>query len=167
MQIVFGLRALIAFSLGVFVTFSQAHTYFVGTAVLAGFGISFGLIAIALAVLKKTNSSQVPLASAALLIGALSAATFLNQDLQAALFLPLVALFGLSSAALEGYLTKNLGPKTGNGRDFALSAVFGAALGVLFLLAPIDEVSAVGFLGAYFAISGVFWGIASFTPQAK
>ncbi|MDG2497844.1 MAG: hypothetical protein P8M68_06670 [Aquiluna sp.] len=167
MQIVFGLRALIAFGLGVFVTFSQAHTYFVGTAVLAGFGLSFGLIIIGMALLKRANSSQVPLASISVLIGVFSAATFVDRDLQAVVFLPLVALFGLSFAALEGYLAKNLGPKTGVGRDFALSAVFAAVLGVLFLLAPLDEVSAVGFLGAYFAISGVFWGIASSTPQAK
>lgn len=167
MQLANVLRALIAFLLGIFVTFSQAHTYFVGTAVLAGFGLGFGLITLALAALKKTDSTTVPLASVALVIGALSAATFLNQDLQAVVFLPLVALFGLSLAGLEGYLAKKLGPKTGIGRDFALSAVFAAALGILFLLAPLDEVSAVGFLGAYFAISGVFWGIASFTPQAK
>ena len=53
------------------------------------------------------------------------------------------------------------------GRDFGLSAVFSLALGALFLIASLDEVAAVGFLGAYFAISGVFWGISSVTPQAK
>ncbi len=167
MQIIFRLRALIAFGLGVFVTFSQAHSYLVGTAVLAVFTLSFGSITLGLTFLKKTKTFHSPLAAVSLVIGGFSVATFFNQDLQAVLFLPLVALFGLSFAALEGYFAKSLGARTAMGRDFGLSAVFSLALGALFLIASLDEVAAVGFLGAYFAISGVFWGISSFTPQAK
>ena len=136
MQILFGLRAAFAFGLGVFITFSQAHTFAVGTAVMVGFGLAVGL-------------------------------SSLYSDIQPLVFLPLVALFGLSFAALEGYLAKREGFRVGIGRDFALSAGFSLVLGLLFLFAPLDEVSAVGFLGAYLAISGVFWGIAAATPQPK
>ena len=161
MQILFGLRAAFAFGLGVFITFSQAHTFAVGTAVVAGFGLAVGLSSLAYILRIKNHSQLAPLMLIATLIG------LLNSDIQPLVFLPLVALFGLSFAAFEGYLAKREGFRVGIGRDFALSAGFSLVLGLLFLVAPLDEVSAVGFLGAYLAISGVFWGIAAATPQPK
>jgi uncharacterized membrane protein HdeD (DUF308 family) len=166
-QILFGLRAAFAFGLGVFITFSQAHTFAVGTAVVAGFGLAVGLSSLAYILRIKNHSQLAPLMLIATLIGLLSAGTFLYSDIQPLVFLPLVALFGLSFAAFEGYLAKREGFRVGVGRDFAISAGFSLVLGLLFLVAPLDEVSAVGFLGAYLAISGVFWGIAAATPQPK
>ena len=167
MQILFGLRAAFAFGLDVFITFSQAHTFAVGTAVMAAFGLAVGLSSLAYILRTKNHTQLAPLMLIATLIGLLSAGTFLYSDIQPLVFLPLVALFGLSFAALEGYLAKREGFRVGIGRDFALSAGFSLVLGLLFLFAPLDEVSAVGFLGAYLAISGVFWGIAAATPQPK
>jgi hypothetical protein len=40
-------------------------------------------------------------------------------------------------------------------------------LAVLFLLAPLDIVSQVGFFGAYLMMSGVHIGIAAASPAAK
>ena len=167
MQILFGLRAAFAFGLGVFITFSQAHTFAVGTAVVACFGLAVGLSSLAYILRIKNHGQLAPVMLIATLIGLLSAGTFLYSDIQPLVFLPLVALFGLSFAAFEGYLAKREGFRVGIGRDFAISAGFSLVLGFLFLVAPLDEVSAVGFLGAYLAISGVFWGIAAATPQPK
>jgi ABC-type multidrug transport system permease subunit len=166
-QILFGLRAAFAFGLGVFITFSQAHTFAVGTAVVAGFGLAVGLSSLAYILFTKNHKQLAPLMLIATLIGLLSAGTFLYSEIQPLVFLPLVGLFGLSFAAFEGYLAKREGFRVGIGRDFAISAGFSLVLGLLFLVAPLDEVSAVGFLGAYLAISGVFWGIAAATPQPK
>jgi len=166
-RILFGLRAAIAFGLGVFITFSQAHTFAVGMAVMAGFGLAVGLISLLYIIRTKSHRQLTPLMLIAIIIGLLSAGTFLYSDIQPVLFLPLVALFGLSFAAFEGYLAKREGFRFGIGRDFTVSAGFSLVLGLLFLIAPLDEVSAVGFLGAYLAISGVFWGIAAATPQPK
>lgn len=167
MQILFGIRAAIAFGLGLFITFSQAHTFVVGMAVMAGFGLAVGLLSLLYILRQKRHNQLIPLMLIATLIGLLASATFLYPDIQQMLFLPLVGLLGISFAAFEGYLAKRHGFRSGIGRDFSLSAVFSLALGLLFLIAPLDEVSAVGFLGAYLAISGVFWGIAAATPQPK
>lgn len=167
MQILFGLRAAIAFGLGLFITFSQAHTFAVGMAVVAGFGLTVGLLSLLYIFLQKQHSQLIPLMSIAILIGLLATSTFLYPDIQQVLFLPLVGLFGLSFAAFEGYLAKSYGFRSAVGRDFGLSAAFGLVLGLLFLIAPLDEVSAVGFLGAYLSVSGIFWGIAAATPQPK
>jgi len=166
-QILFGLRAAIAFGLGVFITFSQAHTFAVGLGVMASFGLGVGFISLLYILRIKNHTQLIPLMLIAIIIGLLSAGTFFYSDIQPVLFLPLVALFGLSFAAFEGYLAKREGFRSGIGRDFTVSASFSLILGLLFLITPLDEVSAVGFLGAYLAISGVFWGIAAATPQPK
>ena len=138
MQILFGLRAAFAFGLGVFITFSQANTFAVGTAVVAGFGLAVGLSSLAYILRSKNHSQLAPLMLIATLIGLLSAGTFLYSDIQPLVFLPLVALFGLSFAAFEGYLAKREGFLVGIGRDFAISAGFSLVLGFLFLVAPLD-----------------------------
>jgi uncharacterized membrane protein HdeD (DUF308 family) len=57
---------------------------------------------------------------------------------------------------------------TPSGKDYLMSAVFALVLGLLFLAVPLDEVSAVGFFGAYLALSGVHLGIAAASvPKAK
>ena len=90
MQILFGLRAAFAFGLGVFITFSQAHTFAVGTAVVAGFGLAVGLSSLAYILRIKNHSQLAPLMLIATLIGLLSAGTFLYSDIQPLVFLPLV-----------------------------------------------------------------------------
>lgn len=167
MQILFGLRAALSFGLGVLITFTQAHTYGVGSAVLAGFGLLLGLSSLGYVLRVKKFQWLMPLLIIATLVGVLALVTFINQTLQEVLFLPLVALFGLSFAAFEGYLARRHRGSSPLGSDFAISAVLSLALGLTFLLAPLDEVSAVGFLGAYLAISGVFWGITAASPQPK
>lgn len=167
MQILFGLRATVSFGLGLLIAFTQAHTYAVGTAVVAGFGLALGLSSLGFILRTKKAQWLNPLMFIATLIGLAGLVSFLISDLQSVLFLPLVALLGLSFAAFEGYLAKKLGPRSNLGRDFAVSAVLSFALGLVFLIAPLDEVSAVGLFGAYLAISGVFWGIAAATPEPK
>ena len=92
---------------------------------------------------------------------------FQAEELFLALFVTGVALLGLLTAAFEGYRAKSLGLSTRDGRDFLISALIALALGLMFLIATLDSVSAVGFFGAYLILYGVHWGIASASMETK
>ena len=92
---------------------------------------------------------------------------FQAEELLLALFITGVALLGLLTAAFEGYRAKSLGLSTRDGRDFLISALIALALGLMFLIATLDSVSAVGFFGAYLILYGVHWGIASASMETK
>lgn len=92
---------------------------------------------------------------------------FQAEELLLSLFVTGVALLGLLTAAFEGYRAKSLGLSTRDGRDFLISALIALALGLMFLIATLDSVSAVGFFGAYLILYGVHWGIASASMETK
>jgi uncharacterized membrane protein HdeD (DUF308 family) len=157
-------RAALSFGLGVFITFNQAHGPDVGLTVLGIYGIALGLGMTALTLTKQADLSalqELPIAVLALLVGIFSLLALGNQPTQLPTFLALVAAWGLISGAFELYQGRRSSFKTQAGKDFMISAVFGLLLGVLFLAVPLDTVSAVGFFGAYLAMSGVHLGIAA------
>jgi uncharacterized membrane protein HdeD (DUF308 family) len=84
---------------------------------------------------------------------------------QALVFVYLVAGWVVISGAMELYLANRVGFRTRSGKDGLISAALGLALGLLFLIAPLDIVSAVSFFGTYLVISGVHLAIAALTPQ--
>jgi uncharacterized membrane protein HdeD (DUF308 family) len=97
-----------------------------------------------------------------------AALAFSNTPNQLSAFLSLVSAWGIISGAFELYQARRNGFKTASGKDYLMSAVFALVLGLLFLAVPLDEVSAVGFFGAYLALSGVHLGIAAASvPKAK
>lgn len=163
-----GYRAAISFALGIFITFSQAHGADIGLIVLAAFGFSLGLGGGALAFFQKSGLNplqELPVATLALLIGMFSALAFSNTPNQLPAFLALVSAWGIISGAFELYQARRSGLKTVAGKDYLISAVFALLLGLLFLAVPLDEVSAVGFFGAYLALTGVHLGIAAASVQ--
>jgi hypothetical protein len=87
-------------------------------------------------------------------------------DLQAAalVFVFLVAGWGLITGAFELYLARRSGFATRSGKDNLISAVLSLGVGLLFLIVPLDIVSAVGFFGAYLVLSAVHLGISATTP---
>jgi hypothetical protein len=163
-----GFRAAISFALGVFITFSQAHGADVGLIVLAAFGIALGLGGGALVFLRKAGLNplqELPVATLALLVGMFAALAYSNPPNQLPAFLSLVSAWGIISGAFELYQARRNGLKTAAGKDYLMSAVFALVLGLLFLAVPLDVVSAVGFFGAYLALSGVHLGIAAASEQ--
>lgn len=163
-----GYRAAISFALGIFITFSQAHGPDIGLIVLAAFGFSLGLGGGALVFVRKAGLNplqELPVATLALLIGMFSALAFSNTENQLSAFLALVSAWGIISGAFELYQARRSGFKTSAGKDYLISAVFALLLGLLFLAVELDEVSAVGFFGAYLALTGVHLGIASASVQ--
>jgi hypothetical protein len=106
---------------------------------------------------------NVPLVMVALLIGifALSAS---NDELA---FKFLVTGWAIIAGAFELFQSRRAGFKTAEGRDLLINSCFSLLLAVLFLLAPLDIVSQVGFFGAYLMMSGVHIGIAAASPSTK
>jgi hypothetical protein len=165
------LRAVVSLAVGLFITFSQSHHAAIGLTALAIFGIAFAASnAIGSAIWGKglVAIEAVPLTIVSLLIGALAILVPQNDDAKAKLaFVGLITVWGLVSGAFELYLARRSGFKTPVGRDYLLSATLSIVLGFLFLVAPLDIVSAVGFFGAYLVISGVQLGVAAASPVVE
>ncbi len=165
-RIALAARAGISLAVGLFVTFSQSHGAELGLLALGIFGLSFAVLnGLASAVFQKGMAAiqNVPLVVVALLIGifALSAS---NDELA---FKFLVTGWAIIAGAFELFQSRRAGFKTAEGRDLLINSCFSLLLAVLFLLAPLDIVSQVGFFGAYLMMSGVHIGIAAASPAAK
>lgn len=165
-RIALAARAGISLAVGLFVTFSQSHGAELGLLALGIFGLSFAVLnGLASAVFQKGMAAiqNVPLVMVALLIGifALSAS---NDELA---FKFLVTGWAIIAGAFELFQSRRAGFKTAEGRDLLINSCFSLLLAVLFLLAPPDIVSQVGFFGAYLMMSGVHIGIAAASPAAK
>ena len=169
MKFVFAARAAISFGVGIFITFNQSHSAATGLLALAIFGIGFALLnGVASAVWGKGIFSleNFLLTIAALIVG-VTALLVPTGDLQAAalVFVFLVAGWGLIAGGFETYLARRTGISTRSGKDNLISAVLSLGVGLLFLIAPLDIVSAVGFFGAYLVLSAVHLGISAATPS--
>jgi uncharacterized membrane protein HdeD (DUF308 family) len=169
LQKILGARAAISIAVGLFITFSQSHSAATGLFALAIFGIGFAITNVAATVRAKEKYLSVeslPLTLIALAVGLFAALIPQTEPTaQALVFVYLVAGWALISGAMELYLANRAGFKTRAGKDGLISAVLGVGLGLLFLIAPLDIVSAVGFFGTYLVISGVHLAIAALTPQ--
>ena len=168
MKFVFAARAAISFSVGIFITFNQSHSAATGLFALGIFGIGFAILnAIGGQIWAKDIFSleNFPLTLAALIVG-VAALLVPTLDLQAAalVFTSLVAGWGLIAGAFELYLARRSGFGTRSGKDSLINAILSLGMGLLFLIAPLDIVSAVGFFGAYLVLSAVHLGISAATP---
>ena len=169
MKIVFALRAAISFAVGIFITFNQSHSAATGLLALGIFGIGFALLnGIGSAVWGKGIFSleNFPLTLAALIVGTAAILVPATDPEAAALvFVYLVTGWGLITGAFEIYLARRSGFATRFGKDSLISASLSLLVGLLFLIAPLDIISAVGFFGAYLVISAVHLGISAGTPS--
>lgn len=168
MKFILAARAAISFGAGIYITFNQSHSAATGLFALGIFGIGFAILnAIVSQVWGKGLFSleNLPLTIAALVIG-VSALLVPTGDLQASglVFIFLVAGWGLTSGAFELYLARRSGFATRSGKDNLISAGLALSVGLLFLIVPLDIVSAVGFFGAYLVLSAVHLGISAGTP---
>ena len=169
MQKVLGVRAIIFVTVGLFITFTQSHSAATGLLALAIFGIGLAVANIAATIWDKRSYlslESLPLTLISLAAG-LFAALIPQTDpmAQELAFVYLVSGLAVVSGAIELYLANRSGFRTRAGKDGLITAVLGLGLGALFLIAPLDIVSAVGFFGAYLVICGVHLGITALTPQ--
>ena len=169
MQKILGVRAAIFLSVGLFITFTQSHSAATGLFALAIFGIGLAVLNVAATIWAKgkyLSVESLPLTVISLAVGLLAALIpQTDPTAQALAFVYLVAGWAVVSAALEFYVANRKGFRARSGKDGLITAVLGLAIGLLFLIAPLDIVSAVGFFGAYLVICGVHLAIAALTPQ--
>ena len=169
MKIVLALRAAISLAVGLFITFSQSHSAATGLFALAIFGLGFAVLnAISTSIWGKglTAIENMPLTVAAVIIGLLAILVPTGDPVaQQLAFVYLVTGWGLIAGSFELYLARREGFGSRAGKDSLINACFSLLLGLVFLAAPLDIISAVGFFGAYLAISGVHLAIAAGTPS--
>lgn len=169
MKFVFALRAAISFGVGIFITFNQSHSAATGLFALGIFGIGFALLnGVGSVIWGKGIFSleNFPLTLVALLIGIAAILVPATDPEAAALaFVYLVTGWGLIFGAFEMYLARRTGFATRFGKDSLISASLSLLVGLLFLIAPLDIISAVGFFGAYLVLSAVHLGISAATPS--
>jgi hypothetical protein len=169
LKIVIAYRAIIFLVTGLLITFTQSHSANTGLMFLSVFGIGLALVNSISTFFAKGgiwSLDSLPISIAAASVGL--AAVFIPSSNQAAsglAFVYLVAGWALISGSFDLYLARRAGFKSRSGKDSLISAVLSLSLGVLFLAAPIDIVSAVGFFGAYLVLTGVHLAIAAFTPE--
>jgi hypothetical protein len=169
LQKILGVRAAIFIAVGLFITFTQSHSAGTGLFALALFGIGLAVGNLLSTIWSKQNYLAVqslPVTVIALAVGLFAA--FIPQTdptAQGLAFVYLVAGWAVIQAAMELYLANRSGFSSRAGKDGLISAGLGFALGLLFLIAQLDIVSAVGFFGAYLVVSGVHLAIAALTPQ--
>ncbi|MFM6939405.1 MAG: hypothetical protein ACKOUD_02140 [Rhodoluna sp.] len=174
-------RAAVSLAVGFFLTFSQSHGATTGLLALGIFGLGFALFnGLSSVIFQKGLAAieNVPLTMVALLVGIFalmapnSVGGAVDQSLAAGTsdalaFKFLVTGWGIIAGAFELYQSRRAGFKTAAGRDLLINASFGLLLAMLFLLAPLDIVSQVGFFGAYLLMSGVHGGISAASPAAS
>jgi uncharacterized membrane protein HdeD (DUF308 family) len=169
LQKILGVRAIVFLAVGLFITFTQSHSAATGLFALALFGIGFAVANVAATIWAKgkyLSVESLPLTLIALAVGLFAALIPQTEPTaQGLAFVYLVAGWAVISGAMELYLANRAGFRTRSGKDGLISAGLGLALGLLFLIAQLDIVSAVGFFGAYLVISGVHLAIAALTPQ--
>ena len=168
MRLSSGLRAAISLAVGFFITFSQDHSASIGLIALGIYGVSLAAITFAVHFIGKRGIATIeaiPFAVIALIIGVFAFLVPQGDQTEIAGFIALVTAWGLLSGVLELYAARKEKTSTRLGRDYLISAVFALLLGALFLFAPLDIVSAVGFFGAYLVISAVHLGISAATPS--
>jgi uncharacterized membrane protein HdeD (DUF308 family) len=169
LQKILGVKSAVFIVVGLFITFTQSHSAGTGLFALALFGIGLAVANLISTIWAKQNYLAVeslPVTLAALAVGLFAA--FIPQTdptAQALAFVYLVAGWSVIQAAMELYLANRAGFRSRSGKDGLISAGLGFALGMLFLIAQLDIVSAVGFFGAYLVVSGVHLAIAALTPQ--
>lgn len=154
------LRALV-FSVGAaYLIFSQDHSVAVGVAVLQFITLAVAVVGIVIYKiprLKVTFPDIAPYSGVAILIGIL---TFILGNQSGAegidelfVFKSLVILFVVSIAVVELILSLKSAP--GDTLELRISAALGVLTGLLFLIAPLNDLNAVGFFSAYLALSAV------------
>ena len=172
MRLMNSLRAAV-FAIGaIFLIFSQDHSVSVGMRVLqfVTSALAFSGLLIFATARTKTSAKTYALPSAiafiiALMTYALAGKTVgeVADDLFA--FRAIVFLFVMAMAVYELVLSKKAHPD--DVLELRISAGLGLITGLVFSLAPLDELNSVGFLSAYLALSAVQRAVWAASPTNR
>lgn len=175
MRLLFSIRALAAFAVGVFLIFNQGHYVASSLIALAVFTLALAVGQLVVALFGKAELmaiESVPTTIISLTVGILAAvaqvqgiqnhvspATTIQQ------FEWLVTGWAITTGAFDLYLARRYGFKSPIGRDFLILAIMSLVLGLLDLVIDMDRTTTVGMFVAYLAFSSVHLGIAAASPK--
>ena len=153
--------------------FSQDHSVQLGATVLLIVTASVGFIGLAVLIRNESKSnlasnlfsSIVSLTIAMFLLTTNGFLGLQNNSGDLFIFRMLIALFVLVLAITE--FMQGQKAQQGDKLEFRISAALGLIAALVFALAPLNDVNAVGFLSAYLALSAVQRGIWLATPGKK
>lgn len=155
------LRAVIALVPAIAITFTANHTAAGGLLAFGGFALASGL---ALVILSWSGLTVRAVRTAFLVQGAVGIIAgilaLLTHTGGLGYFLYLVSVWGLVTGFLELTSGIRLRRQSPAARDWMVVGGATVVLAVVFLLLPAEPVTAVGLLGAYLVVLGVYLGIA-------
>jgi len=156
-------RGLLALVPAAVITFSQNHAPELGLVVFGAWAIVSGLVvgALSLRLVEDRGIRSLFLVNAV----ATTAAGLLAVTIPGGLayLLYLVSVWAAVTGFVELYAGLRARGRTSAARDWIAAGAFTAVAAVVFLLLPPDSVTAVGLLGAYFVILGVYLVIGGFS----
>ena len=167
------LRSIIFAVAAVFLIFIQDHSVVLGATVLLVVTALVGFAGL-LVVLRKESkdsfavnlfSSVVSLTVAMFLLTTNGFLGLQNNASDLFVFRMLAAIFVTALALSE--LVQSFRAEAGDRLEFRISASLGILASLIFVLAPLNDVNAVGFLSAYFALSAAQRGIWLASPGKK
>lgn len=175
MRLLFSIRALAAFAVGVFLIFNQGHYVSSSLIALAAYTLALSIGQLGVALFGKAELSaieSVPTTIISLTVGVLAALAQvqgLQNQVSPAVTIQqfewLLTGWALTTGAFELYLARRYGFGTPLGRDFAILAGLALLLGGLNLAIDMDRTTTVGMFVAYLAFSAVHLGIAAASPS--
>jgi len=148
------LRAVVLSFGAAYLIFNQDHSVAVGKFILSVVTVALVLGSVVIQRIPKLKISFRDIlapTAIAFIVAVLSLVLVGDQDLLQ--FKALVIIFVVAMAVLESVLSTKAEP--GEKIELRISAALGILTGLLFLLAPLNDLNAVGFFSAYLAISAV------------
>lgn len=156
-------RGLLALVPSAVITFSPNHSPELGLLVFGVWAIVSGLVvgALSLRLLADRGIRSLVLVNAVVTVAAGLLAVTVPGGLPFLLYL--VSVWAAVTGFVELFAGLRARGRTPAARDWIAAGGFTALLAIVFLLLPPDAVTAVGLLGAYFVILGVYLVIGGFS----
>ncbi len=154
-------RAIAGLLLGAAVTFSATnHSAAYGSVVFGAWAVIQSIVLIASAVRDGRGPGQRILLAQGVLGGVIGAAALALTGFGLGALLLVVTAFAAVTGALELYRSIRIERGTAVARESLFVGVLTAVLAIVFLAIPPDEVLAVGLIGGYGIVVGVYLAIA-------
>jgi uncharacterized membrane protein HdeD (DUF308 family) len=156
-------RGLLALVPAAVITFSPNHSPELGLLVFGAWAIATGLVAgaLTLRLIDDRGIRSLFLVTAIATVAAGLLAVTVPGALPFLLYL--VSIWAAVTGFVELYAGLRTRGRTSAARDWIAAGAFTAVLALVFLLLPPDPVTAVGLLGGYFVILGVYLVIGGFS----
>jgi uncharacterized membrane protein HdeD (DUF308 family) len=156
-------RGLLALVPAAVITFSQDHSPELGLLVFGAWAIAAGLVvgALSLRLVSDRGIRSLFLVNAIVTVVAGLLAVTVPGGLPFLLYL--VSVWAAVTGFVELFAGLRARGRTPAARDWIAAGAFTAVLAIVFLLLPPDSVTAVGLLGGYLVILGVYLVIGGFS----